>query len=157
MSSLMIVGFFALASGRRVSTTKSGSTKAITHCHYSTTIQCSEGTVLPADIRIFIRSTDFIHPDNTVAFIVSKVAFISPESTLLDAIFIVPMPGNIEDNSYEDTLPDFPYPLIFGLGPVTALHERSFDTVSRGFSVSVSEYVRDSVKKFVVGCVHSSL
>ena len=50
MSSFTLTGFFALAGGKRVVSTRS--TK-VYYCFYMTTIQCSASVDIPADIHIY--------------------------------------------------------------------------------------------------------
>ena len=53
MSSLAFMGFFCLAEGKRVMTTRPNSTR-IWHAHYTSTIQCADGTFLPRRLHLFI-------------------------------------------------------------------------------------------------------
>jgi hypothetical protein len=63
MSSFTIIGFFALASGRRVQTVKPGTTTRKWHAHYSTTIQCIKHVSTTWDIsKIVTSSTNHISP-----------------------------------------------------------------------------------------------
>jgi hypothetical protein len=81
--------------------------------------------VIPLDIRIYSPTTDMIKADHTVAFIIGRVAF-STATAQMDAFYLIPVPGDVDSDSYEDNIPDFPYPLLFGLGTVTGLHEHYF-------------------------------
>src|SRR6267154_6240230 len=92
MSSFTMIGFFALASGRRLQTTKPGTTTRTWHAHYTTTIQCISPPYLPADVRIYSPINDVLHPENTIAFIVARVHVPSTGDILLDAL-IRKIPG----------------------------------------------------------------
>ncbi|EDR08113.1 uncharacterized protein LACBIDRAFT_297814 [Laccaria bicolor S238N-H82] len=94
MSSLLIIGFFALASGRRLAITKPGAKSRTWYCYYSTTIQTSTGNILPADLRIYSPINDVVHPDNTIAFVIAK-AYIPPnDTTFLDVLHLAICPGD---------------------------------------------------------------
>ncbi|KIJ96816.1 hypothetical protein K443DRAFT_633790 [Laccaria amethystina LaAM-08-1] len=87
MSSLLIIGFFALASGRRLAITKPGSK--------------------------------------------SKTC-----------------------DSYEESLPDCPYPWIFGVGHVPSKAETLDDSKIKIFPVSHTEYVRESFRNSYIICAY---
>ncbi|EMD31001.1 hypothetical protein CERSUDRAFT_36819, partial [Gelatoporia subvermispora B] len=101
MSSLTIVGFFALANGERVVSTKPNSTVRTAHCIYTTAVQCSPSVALPAQIRVYSPQNDVPLADGLVAFVVAKAAFPLHESVLLDAYFVVPLPGDPTKEEYD--------------------------------------------------------
>lgn len=143
MSSFTIVGFFALTSGRRLQTIRPGTTTRTWHAHYTTTVQCVSPPYVPADLRIYSPMNDILHADNTIAFVVARVHVPQSGDILLDAIRIVPCPGDPSLDSYDDTVPDFQFPLVYGLGVVSSPHE-TLPNGSTGFSVALTEYVRDA-------------
>jgi hypothetical protein len=152
MSSFTMIGFFALASGRRLQTTKPGTTTRTWHAHYTTTIQCISPPYLPADVRIYSPINDVLHPENTIAFIVARVHVPSTGDILLDALRIVPCPGDPSHDLYDENVPNFQFPMVYGLGIVSSPHE----TLSNGscaFSVALTEYVRDANQQSNVQCV----
>ena len=61
MSSLAFMGFFCLADGKRVMTTRANNTH-IWHAHYTSTVQCADSTTLPANIRIYSPINDIPMP-----------------------------------------------------------------------------------------------
>ena len=142
MSSFTIIGFFALASGRRLQTVKPGTAIRTWHAHYTTTIQCINPPYLPADLRIYSPINDVLHPDNTIAFVVARVHVPQTGNVLLDALRIVPCPGDPSQDSYDDTVPNFQFPMVYGLGIVSTPHE-TLPNGSTAFSVALTEYVRD--------------
>ncbi|KAI6112801.1 hypothetical protein F5141DRAFT_987201, partial [Pisolithus sp. B1] len=74
MSTTAVFGFFALANGDRVKTFRAGSSTAMYHCVYETTIQCTSSVVFPTMLRMYSPSfNDVALPDNTVAFMSAKV------------------------------------------------------------------------------------
>jgi hypothetical protein len=142
MSSFTILGFFALASGRRVQTVKPGTAIRTWHAHYNTTIQCISPPYVPADLRIYSPMNDILHPDDTIAFVVARVHVPQTGDILLDAIRIVPFPGDPSHDSYDDAVPNFQFPMVYGLGIVSSPHE-TLQNGSTAFSVVLTEYVRD--------------
>ena len=149
MSSFTILGFFALANGHRLQTLKPGTSVRTWHAHYATTIQCITPPYVPADLHIYSPINDVLHPDNTIAFVVARVHIPHTGDILLDALHIVPCPGNPSDDSYDDTVPDFQFPMVYGLGVVSSPHE-SLPNGSTAFSVALTEYVRDANQQSTV-------
>ena len=87
-----------------------------------------------------------------MAFLVAK-AYIPPGNiagnVLLEAVHVAPLPGDPSEDSYDDHLPDFAHPLVFGLGTVTA----AVDNLPDGrisFPVSLSDYVRGTLKESTI-------
>ena len=143
MSSFTIVGFFALTSGCCLQTIRPGTTTWIWHVHYTTTIQCVSPPYVPADLCIYSPMNDILHPGNTIAFVVTWVHVPQSGEILLDAIHIVPCLGDPSLDSYDDTVPDFQFPMVYGLGIVSIPHE-TLPNRSTGFSVALMEYVHDA-------------
>jgi hypothetical protein len=143
------LAFFALANGHRLQTLKPGTSVRTWHAHYATTIQCITPPYVPADLRIYSPINDVLHPDNTIAFVVARVHIPHTGDILLDALHIVPCPGNPSDDSYDDTVPDFQFPMVYGLGVVSSPHE-SLPNGSTAFSVALTEYVRDANQQSTV-------
>jgi len=143
MSSFTILGFFALASGRRVQTVRPGTAIRTWHAHYTTTIQCSSPPHVPADLCIYSPINDVLHPDDTIAFVVAWVHIPPTGTILLDAIRIVPLPGDPSHDSYDDAVPNFQFPMVYGLGIVLSPPE-TLHNGSTAFSVALTEYVRDA-------------
>ena len=142
MSSFTIIGFFALASGHHLQTVKPGTAIRTWHAHYTTIIQCINPPYLPADLRIYSPINDVLHPDNTIAFVVARVHVPQTGNVLLDVLRIVPCPGDPSQDSYDDTVPNFQFPMVYGLGIVSTPHE-TLPNGSTAFSVVLTEYVRD--------------
>lgn len=146
-------GFFALGVGTRravqkpVSPSKTPSSSSSTwYIFYPTTIQCPNDPVglgLSAEVRIYSPPGDIPHPENTIAFIVAKACFPNSGPVLLDAISIHPIPGDPLSPDYEDRAPDMLYPYVYGLGTTYAKAETLADGKSKGFSVRLTERVRD--------------
>jgi hypothetical protein len=144
MSSFTLFGFFCLAEGRRVLTTRANNTR-IWHAHYTTTVQCADGTFLPANIRIYSPMNDVLHVENTIALVYARAHITNDSTVLMDASHIIPCPGNADDDAHQDSVPDLPNPFIFTLGNVCGRASHLPDG-SRTFPLAVSEYVRDNTQ-----------
>ncbi|KDQ49074.1 hypothetical protein JAAARDRAFT_143925 [Jaapia argillacea MUCL 33604] len=148
MSSLTMIGFLALCAGRCTMALKPGSPVKVFHCLYTTAVQCSSGDLLPAKLHAYSPPNDTILPDNTVAFVIAKVFAPPNADIILNAIHVVPLPGNPNNDDYESHIPDVPHPFFLGLGSAQGLQETLADGKLRGFTVLLSDYVRESVKQF---------
>lgn len=149
MSSLTFLGFFCLASAHRVVTQKANNARAW-HMHYSTTIQCADGTSLPADLRVYSPMNDIPHPDNTIAFVYARGHIPHNDIAVLDASHVIPFPGDPDDETYEDSVPNLPNPFVIGLGQVTGRTEL-LSQGSRLFHVATSDFVRDNIQLSNIG------
>jgi hypothetical protein len=137
------MGFFCLAEGKRVMTTRANNTR-IWHAHYTSSVQCADGSSLPANIRIYSPMNDIPHADNMIAFVHARAHISNDFTVVMDASEIVACPGNPEDDAYQDTVPDMPNPFVLALGHVSGKASHLPDG-SRSFPISVSEYVRDNM------------
>ncbi|KIJ58462.1 hypothetical protein HYDPIDRAFT_64631, partial [Hydnomerulius pinastri MD-312] len=144
-----VFGFFGVAAGRRVTSQKPGASTKTYHCFYSTALHCTSGVSFPAELRVYSPFNDSVLPDNTVAPVIAKAHFpggIPKENVLLKASHVIPLPGDPSSDTYENSLPDSPYPFVAGLGSVPSRTETLADGVSKGFTVVSSDFVRDSMK-----------
>ncbi|KAH7919836.1 hypothetical protein BV22DRAFT_996804, partial [Leucogyrophana mollusca] len=141
-----LFGFLCLAAGRRLNTTKPGAPSKTYHAFYATALQCSSGSSVPAEIRVYSPFNDIVHPDNTVAFVVAKAYFPNNDTVLLDASHVIAMPGNPASEDYEASLPDCAVPFLLALGSVPSKFELLPDGVSKAFNVVGSDFIRDGVK-----------
>src|SRR5882762_8260072 len=144
MSSLAFMGFFCLAEGRRVMTTRANNTR-IWHAHYTTTIQCADGSTLPANVRIYSPMNDVLHADNTIAFVYALAHIPTNSIVVMDASHVLPFPGDPLTDSYEDSVPNLPNPFVIALGHVSG-NASHLPEGSRTFPILVSEYVRDNTQ-----------
>ena len=151
MSSFAFMGFFCLAQGKRVMTMRSNNSR-IWHAHYTTSIQCADGTAYPTDIRIYSPMNDVLHTDNTIAFVYARAHMPLNAPAILDASHIVPCPGDVQNDSYEDFIPDMPNPFIIVLGQVNGKGSHLPDG-SRTFPMTVSKYIRNAVQPSSVVCI----
>ena len=147
MGSFTVIGFFALTGGKRIVSTKSSK---LYYCFYTTTIQCSAGVDIPAEIRIYSPYNDVPHPDDTIAFVIARAYCPLNNTALLNAYHLIPVPGNPTETEYQlQRVPDCPYPFVSGTGAVSGT-EILADGITKSFSVVVSDYVRDSTKSSTV-------
>ena len=144
MSSLAFMSFFALAEGRPVMTTCANNTR-IWHAHYTTTIQCADGSTLPANVRIYSPMNDVLHADNTIAFVYALAHIPINSIVVMDASHVLPFPGDPQTDSYEDSVPNLPNPFVIALGHVSG-NASHLPEGSRMFPILVSEYVRDNTQ-----------
>ena len=74
---------------------------------------------------------------------------------LLDTLYIAPFPRNSDEDTagYNRKLPDFHWPLLFGLGTVSGSSSELLNG-QVSFPVSTSECVRGSPMSSTLLCVH---
>lgn len=151
MTSFLINGYFAVSGGRRVSSENPNTHKVTHHVLYNTIVQTS-GVDLNAEIRTWSPANEALLPDGTVVDLLAKV-FAPPNATLLlDAFQMTAFPGDPQSAVYEDNIPDRPFPTFFVLGHTHGLAETMDDTVSVGYFVQTSDYVRDQTRSSRVYC-----
>ncbi|KAJ7907696.1 hypothetical protein B0H13DRAFT_1879318 [Mycena leptocephala] len=112
MSSLNVIGFFALAQGKRIATLLPGATFPIHHNHY---------TYPSATLRVYSGSGDAPLPDNTIAFVIAKACAPTGKPIELDALYLSAFPGDPNDDQYDEHIPECPA-FIHGVGHVPANH-----------------------------------
>ena len=161
MSSLIFVGLFSLRAGRHVHTSftrRTGDKGNICHAHYKTAVACRHPPDLPAEIRIYSRGSDPLLADETLAIVIAK-GYVPPGDVagdlLLDTLYIAPFPRNSDEDTagYNRKLPDFHWPLLFGLGTVSGSSSELLNG-QVSFPVSTSECVRGSPMSSTLLCVH---
>lgn len=154
MSSFYLFGNFAVAGGSRVFTEKTVSagssgdrTVRTPHILYDTTVSLTNSSTIQASLRVYGPPNENPLPPQTVVFAVAKAFAPANGTILMDVLTLVPYPGNPDDDSYDDFIPDFPATLAMVTGPV---HMKPFvcsdDSKSRGFFIEASEYVRDTAR-----------
>ncbi|KAI6099308.1 hypothetical protein EDD17DRAFT_1427862, partial [Pisolithus thermaeus] len=72
---------------------------------------------------------------------------------LLEGVYVVPVPGNANVDNYEHHVPDFPYPVIVGLGSVTSQPKTLLDGTSKAFNIVSTDYVQNARMASTVCCV----
>lgn len=91
MSSLNVIGFFALAQGKRIATLLPGATFPIHHNRYVTCLKSTSDdiTTYPsATLRVYSGSGDAPLPDNTIAFVIAKACAPTGKPIELDALYL---------------------------------------------------------------------
>ncbi|KAI6169716.1 hypothetical protein EDD17DRAFT_26378 [Pisolithus thermaeus] len=146
----------AVSEGHRVSSVKPKSRTKTYHCVYTTSLECDDGTSIPAELRIYSPFNDVVMPDNTFGYVVAKAYFpaaVPEEKALLEASRFFPFPGDPSSGAYEESIPDYVTPFVMGLGSIPAPAVTLPDGSSRAFCVVVADYVRDSRKSSTIQCV----
>jgi hypothetical protein len=98
---------------------------------------------VPADLHIYSPINDVLHPDDTITFVVAQLHIPPTGTILLDVIRIVPFPSDPLHDSYDDAVPNFQFPMVYGLGIVSSPHE-TLHNGSTAFSMVLTEYVHDA-------------
>ncbi|KAI6094229.1 hypothetical protein EDD17DRAFT_1469939, partial [Pisolithus thermaeus] len=138
MSTTIVFSFFALANGEHVKMFRAGLSTVTYHCVYETMIQCTSGVVFPAMLCVYSPFNDIILADNAVTFVLAKIAIpanVPGKHILLEGVYMVPVPSNVNIKDYEHHVPDFPHPMIIGLGSVTSQPKTLVDGTSKAFEV----------------------
>ena len=133
------MGFFCLADGKHVMTTRANNTR-ILHAHYTSTVQCVDSTTLPANICIDSPTNDIPHANNTIAFVYARTHITNDLTVLMDASEIIACPGDPNDDSYQDSILDMPNLILIALGQVSGKVSHLPDA-SCCFPLAISEYV----------------
>ena len=90
---------------------------------------------------------DILHLDNTITFNVTQVHVPRTGNDLLDVLhIIVPCPGDPSQDSYNDTVPNFQFPMVYGLGIVLTLH-KALPNSSTAFLVVLTKYIHNMNQK----------
>jgi hypothetical protein len=153
MSSLILVGFFGLAQGRRNSATHGVSDKRSYYAYYSTAIRCASPPSVGAELRVYTPPNTTLFADGTVVFAVAKAYVPASGDALLDAASVYHVGGDPCSDTYEENIPNLTCPFVIGLGAVPS-NPSTISDGSRVFDVVVSEYVRDSAKVSTIQYVH---
>ncbi|EJD40706.1 hypothetical protein AURDEDRAFT_20754, partial [Auricularia subglabra TFB-10046 SS5] len=135
-------GYLAVCNGHRLTSENPSTKKSTQHLYYDTVIQ-TMGVDVPAEIRFWAPATEPIAADGTIVDVLAKMYAPSNGKVLLDAIHFLPFPGDSSASSYEDNIPDRPFPTVMVLGNTSGAAETMDDGVSVGYTVATSEYVRD--------------
>lgn len=155
MSSFIIAGNFCLNSSRKVFTTNATTRRQTAHIHYLSDMHLNNKTSVPVEIRVFSNPAHHIIANETVVYLIAKVAAVPPspkkKDTKLDNVHfflegmsLSPYPGNPTDPNYDDMTPDNIVPWCWAIGSVATETLPLADNKSHGFDLSVSDYVRDN-------------
>ncbi|KAJ7895128.1 hypothetical protein B0H14DRAFT_3426271 [Mycena olivaceomarginata] len=137
MSSFNAFRFFALAAGRRVPTQLPGATYPIHHCHYTTSLKLLDNVNVAATLRVYSAAGDAPLPDNTIIFAVAKVYAPAGKPVDLDALYISAIPGDVNSDEYENTIPECPT-FVYGVGHIPHNHTAQvFPDSSKAFTISL--------------------
>ncbi|KAJ7875957.1 hypothetical protein B0H13DRAFT_1632469 [Mycena leptocephala] len=149
MSSLNVIGFFALAQGKRIATLLPGATFPIHHNHYVTCLKSTSDdiTMYPsATLRVYSGSGDAPLPDNTIAFVIAKACAPTGKPIELDALYLSAFPGDPNDDQYDVRAPIyliryFHHSIRSGTHPrVPCLHSRCRPCACQSYSPSLERW-----------------
>ncbi|KAJ6466371.1 hypothetical protein C8R45DRAFT_839115, partial [Mycena sanguinolenta] len=152
--SFIVTGIFSLRDGRKVSTPRAGAS-AVYHNHYITAIQCMNGRRIQGQLRVYSPHTDPILPNDTVILAFAKALFPPGRDAILDVFRVSVFPGNPASETYEDSMPDLPVPVVHALGHVSGPHHTLDDGhSSRAFPVTIGDYVHNSSQTCQIEAVY---
>ena len=146
MSCFLTTTFLGLAQGHHkamVKLNQRGKETRVHHTHYTTSLQCVDGTAAPTLLYVYSTSSDVLLPNNTVAFVIAKTWIPLHNIAILDALYLTKVPGDPNSEMYKDNVPDIPIPFVQGVGQVTGCTNVLPGTKINCFPVNVSEYVQD--------------
>ena len=170
MSYCDVTGFFRIAGGLRIalysqhpyiagassaeSSTPSSQDGLLRFAHYNSTISTAGKPVAFADIRAPQPINDDIIPTKAVVFLIGSVFLQSGHRpSIIDANFMQVFPGDVNAPMYHNAVPRFPATYIDAIGTVSRRHTVLQDG-SKAFTLSISQFVRDSVKTFKLAYVY---
>jgi hypothetical protein len=151
MSALILFGFLGVRDGHRKSTAKKnhdGRDIQSFHTVYTTAIHGRLGdTAVPAELRVWTMASDVFYPDDTIVFVIAKLFAPANDTFLLECIYIGNFPGDPNDSSYSDMVPEVDAgPFIVAVGQVIRPADSSRSSGLKTFTVAASDYVRDEQK-----------
>lgn len=145
--SVLTCGYWCLGEGQRL---RPNERKNIFFNYYNSALGLQEGSI-PCEIRVYSPYQDIMLPLHTIVFLFGRIAFPRQSSPLIDAIEVVPAPGDANSVDYQDTQIAYPFPLFFLTGTVTRVIDQ-LEAGERGFVLTTTEYVRDGSHVFQLGC-----
>lgn len=147
---LTLMGLFALGNGHK-ETISTGPNKTTSYLVYNSTLRAADDTGCAVQIRHF--SLEAPLPNETVALIVTKAAFPGgfDSMPLLLTLQFFALPGDVTSEQYDESLPDFRHPILFGIGHVASL--AAVSETPRHFTVTTSSYISGTSIAFPVRCV----
>ena len=155
ISSSVVVGFFCLTNGRRLTREHPEKKETVNsyYTSYSSSISCvNADDAFMAEIRIYSPPRDPLLPEYTVAYVMAKMHAPSNSVVLLDALQCFPFPGDPSDDGYDSIFPSNIPTFVFVLGNVPTAH--TTDAIgSRLFNMNITEYVRDAPRSYVLSYV----
>ena len=81
-------------------------------------------------------------PDDKIVLVIGPIAF-TKQQAFIEALTLIPIPGDPADPKYEETVPDLPYPYFMGMGHVVGNDATSPTESSSCIYINVSDYVKD--------------
>jgi hypothetical protein len=160
MAAFILFGNFCLAGGVRKPTSKKNASNGapinVYHTYYDTTLTTPTGPI-QAQLRVYSSGAAPPLSDDTVVFAVTRAHVSQRLPVFLEAQAVYPYPGDANEQTYEDSVPDLSFTMFIGAGPSrtpNSRHEIASDGRSRAFSLELSDYVRDGLHTSAVQCVY---
>ncbi|KAI6094397.1 hypothetical protein F5141DRAFT_246643 [Pisolithus sp. B1] len=119
------------------------------HCVRTTVLRCAGGASISGEFCIYSPFNDVAMPDSTVGLVVTR-AYFPEEMALLEASYILPLPGGPSSDAYEYSNPDRSMPFVTALGGVPARVTTLPDGSSRAFYIVIADYVNDCQKSSTI-------
>jgi hypothetical protein len=163
MSYCDVTGFFRIAGGLQIAlyqqhpyitgvsspeTSTPSQDGLLRFTHYNSTISATSKPVAFADICAPDPINNDIVPTKAMVFLIGSVFLQSGSCpSIIDATFMQIFPGDVNAPMYHNTVPRFPATYIDAIGTVSRRHTILQDG-SRAFTITISQFVRDSIKRF---------
>lgn len=143
-TSVTVFGKFSVLSGDRIFVPRPdappGSDAATPFMSYKTTFQCAAlGDFLPANLRIYSPTGPAL-PDYTVLDVFARICTPPSSTSMLEAVFAKPFPGDPNSDNYDLAIPDLPHPQVVVLGIVSS-NAQTLDDGARAFFVEAQSRV----------------
>ena len=141
LSSCHICGVFSLSEGSR----EAGATY---YARYLSALQFHDDSkYINVSIRKFTPTTEALHTDNSLVFLTAKAALLPGDDGMLDSIHCTPF-RPLE--GLGEALPLEPTHIAFVTGVVSNIGDVGSSGVTRSFTITASEYVRDLRRAFEI-------
>lgn len=145
-SSAILFGLFELTDGASVSGTKEVGNGTVTtnHCVYQTWISCDTENYIDAELRLF-PTDSMLYADHTIAFIYGKFYAPPNDKVLIEALRVVPFPGDPSNVTTYINFPPGSFTTIVAYGAIQGGHTQI--GAEHHFPMNVADYVRDQMQR----------
>lgn len=164
MSMTVVSGLFVLSNPIRIAAASDKPNAPKNYIQYSTSIitQNEYFHDFPATLRYYSPAKPFKNdkrtylgelPSGTAVISIAKLAIVPSKeqrisNAVLEAIDMFPVPGDVNDDEYEDRAPSFQFPYLFGVGHITGSGTDLGGGAGRVFPAVVEQYVCGSSYTF---------
>ncbi|KAF8479819.1 hypothetical protein JB92DRAFT_2767470 [Gautieria morchelliformis] len=120
---------------------------------YDTVLETLVATLLPMEIHLYTPLGEKLLRNDTIACMVGRVYVALSSKILMDAVSLIPYPGDPSSDDYEEGIPDDKVVVLWALGAVLNNAVMDVDSNTQKFNLGVSDYVWDGTKVFIIECV----